>query len=378
MSITVKPINSIKEKKNFIRFKNNLYKNNQYAVPTLEIDQLESLNLKKNPAGEFCECQCFLAYNTKGEIIGRIAAIINHKANKTWNRNDGRFGFFDFIEDIEVAKALLASAEAWLKERGVDAIHGPLGFTDMDEEGMLVEGFNELGTMATLYNYPYYSQFMEKLGYVKDIDWVEKKITIPTEVPEKIKRLSSIVLEKNNLKVVKAKNTKEIIKNGWGDKVFELVNSEYAKLYGFSEITPKQIKYYVKMYFPMLSLDLITLVTDTNNNLVGFGITMPSLSKALQKANGKMLPFGWFHMLKALKSKKVEIVDLLLIAVKSEYQNKGVTAIIIDNILTGMNKLGVKYAESNPELETNYAIQNQWEILEYRNHKRRRIYIKSL
>lgn len=378
MSITIKPINQTRDIKKFIRFKNNLYKGNPYAVPTLEMDQMATLNLKKNPAGEFCQCQCFLAYNNKQEIVGRIAAIINHKANKTWNRNDGRFGFFDFIEDIDVAKTLLQSAEKWLRERGVDAIHGPLGFTDMDEEGLLVEGFNEVGTMATLYNYPYYSQYLEKLGYIKDIDWVEKKITIPKEIPEKIARLSSTVLEKYNLKIVDVKNTKKLIKEGWGEKVFELVNSEYAKLYGFSEISPKQIKHYVKMYFSILNLDLIALVADAENNLVGFGISMPSLSKALQKSNGRMLPFGWFYMLKALKSRKIEIADLLLIAVKSEYRNKGVTAIIIDKILSGMNKMGVKYAESNPELETNITIQNQWEILEYKNHKRRRIYIKSL
>ncbi len=376
--VKVLPIHTKRDMKRFVRFKNELYKGHKYAIPTLESDELSTLNEKKNPAMEFCERQCFLAYNEQGDIVGRICAIVNHRANEAWNKSGGRFGFFDFIEDIEVARALLDAATEWLKAKGLNEIEGPLGFTDMDEEGMLIEGYEELGTMATLYNFPYYPEFMDKLGYSKAADWVEFLLGIPNPIPERIVKFADIVERKNNLKVIRPKNTKELVAQGWADKIFKLINKEYAKLYGFTEMTERQINHYVKMYISLARVELIALVADQEDNLVGFGIALPSLSKALQKSKGRLFPLGWFHMLRALKSKHAEIIDLMLIAVAGKYQNKGLTAIIMHEIITGMNKFGATLAESNPELEVNHAMQNQWDIFENRIHKRRRAYRKDI
>lgn len=374
--IKVLPINSRADIKKFVLFKNQLYKGHKYAIPTLVSDEIGTLTPTKNPASEFCESQCFLAYDDKGRIVGRICAIINHRANETWGKKEGRFGFFDFVEDFEVASALLASAEAWIVERGMDAAHGPLGFTDMDEEGMLIEGFDQLGTMATLYNYPYYSEFIERLGYVKDVDWVEFKFNIPYPTPDRVVKFAKIVEQKNNLTVLRFKNAGQMVKEGWGTKIFELINSSYAKLYGFSSLTDRQIAHYVKMYLPIARIELISLIANAEGELVGFGISMPSLSRALQKSGGGMFPFGWFHMLKALKARKVDIVDLMLIAIAPLYQNKGLTAIIMNEIIGGMQKVGATQSESNPELESNETMQNQWDMFEREQHKRRRAYIK--
>lgn len=376
--IKVVPISGGKELKKFVKFKNRLYKNHPYAIPTLVSDELVTLNTKKNPASDFCESQCFLAYNAEGKIVGRICGIINNKANQTWNKNEGRFGFFDFIEDIEVAEALLNRVKEWLKERGVEAMHGPLGFTDMDEEGMLVEGFEEIGTMATLYNYPYYPQYMEMLGFKKDIDWVEFLVDVPKVMPERIEKFANIALQRTGAKIIKCKSPSELIKSGWAAKIFQLLNKEYAELYGFSALSQEQIDYYVKMYIPIVKLDLIAVIADQEDNLIGFGVSLPSLSKALQRSRGKMLPLGWFYMLKALKSKRTDVIDLMLIAVDDKYQNKGLNALIMREMINGMIDMGATYAESNPELETNDAIHKQWSLFTYRHHKRRRAYIKKI
>ena len=369
--IRVTPVGSHKELKQFVRFKNELYKNSLYAVPALVADEMATLNPRRNPASEFCDFQCFLAYNERGEVVGRIAAIINHRANETWNKKEGRFGFFDFIEEFEVAAELMKAAE-------MEAIHGPLGFTDMDEEGLLIEGFEEEGTMATLYNYPYYRGFIERLGYAKDIDWVEFRIAIPDQIPERVVKFSKIVAQKNNLRVVRCKSGGQMIKEGWGRKIFELINRSYSHLYGFSPLTQRQIDHYVRMYLPIVRMELIALIADEQDNLVGFGISLPSLSKALQKSRGRMFPFGWFYMLRALKAKRAEVIDLMLIAVHPDYQNKGLTAIVMDEVMQGMKRVGAKWAESNPELESNETMQKQWEMFERRQHKRRRAYIKHL
>lgn len=376
--IRVIPINTPKEMRTFVAFKTNLYKNSPYAVPALVADELATLNQKKNPAAEFCDFQCFLAYNEQNQVVGRIAAIINHRANEAWGKKEGRFGFFDFVEDFAVAQALIQTAEAWVKGRGMEAVHGPLGFTDMDEEGMLVEGYEEEGTMATLYNYPYYVDFIERLGYTKDVDWLEYRFDIPTEIPERVRKFSKIVATKLDVHVVRCKNGGQLIRQGWGTQIFELINTAYKDLYGFSTMTQRQIDHYVRMYLPMVRMELISLIADKNDKLVAFGISLPSLSKALQKSHGKMFPTGWFYMLRALKRKKVETIDLMLIAVDPEYQNKGLTAILMNEIILGMQKVGAKYSESNPELEHNDAMHNQWEMFERRQHKRRRAYIKRL
>lgn len=375
-SINIVAINSKKDIKRYVRFKNNLYKNHKYAVPSLEIDEIATLDPKKNPASDFCKWQCYLAYNEKNEIVGRITAMINYNANKTWDKKEGRFGFFDFIEDINVARALLNSAEQWIKKHGMNAIHGPLGFSDIDEEGMLVEGYDELSTMAALYNYPYYIDFMNQLGYSKDTDWIEMLINLPEEIPERVVKFASIVEQKNNLRVLKFKNAKDIIKQGWAVKLFELINIQFAGLYGFTPFTKRQIDHYCKMYIPLLRLELVCIIVDNEDNLAGFGLSFPSMSRALQKSKGRIFPFGWIHMLRALKSKKVEIVDLMLMAVDEKYKNKGLTAIVMYHIMNGMANIGAKYVETNVEAETNLTIHQQWEKFDTRVHKRRRAFIK--
>ncbi len=377
MSVTIKKVSTKQELKKFIRFNYLLYKNNPYSVPDLYDDMLNTFNPQKNAAFEFCEADYFLAYKEE-KLVGRVAAIINHRANETWNKNEVRFGWIDFIDDIEVSEALIRTVEEWGKAKGMDTIQGPLGFTDMDAEGMLIEGFDQLSTMATIYNYPYYPQHMEKLGFEKDADWVEFKVKVPTEVPPRMQRVSDIVSKKYNLHVKKLKNIKEINEHNYGQRIFSLINECYAPLYGYSKMTEAQINQYVKMYIPILDLQLVTLIEDENDELVGVGISMPSLSRALQKAKGSMLPFGWFHLIKALFMKKTKIVDLLLVGVKAEYQSKGVNAMLFADLVPEYIKYKFDFAESNPELDTNSRVKAQWDYFEAEQHKRRRAYKKTI
>ena len=309
MAITIKKVTSRKELKTFIRFNYELYKNNPYSVPDLLGDMLNTYDRNKNAAFEFCEADYFLAYKD-GRLVGRVAAIINHRANERWKVKNVRFGWIDFIDDEEVSAALLQTVENWGRERGMEAMQGPLGFTDMDAEGMLVEGFDQLSTMATIYNYPYYSKHMERYGMEKDVDWVEYRIKVPTDEPDKHKRISALVQKKFGLQIKKYKSSKKIARE-YGQKIFELVNEAYAPLYGYSPLSEGQIRQYVKMYLPILDLDMVTLVTDAEGELVAVGISMPSLSEALQKAKGKFFPFGWFHLLKALFWKHPPVLSIL-------------------------------------------------------------------
>lgn len=376
MAITIKKVKTKKDLKKFIRFNYNLYKDNKYSVPDLYDDMLSTFSKKKNAAFEFCEADYFLAY--KGdEIVGRVAAIINHRANEAWNKKDVRFGWIDFIDDIEVTDALLKAVEQWGKERGMEHIHGPLGFTDFDAEGMLIEGYDQLSTMATIYNYPYYPEHMEKLGYEKDADWVEYKIFIPDAIPEKHQRISELIQKKYNLKVKKYTSSKKIALD-YGQAIFELMNEAYVPLYGFAPLSQKQIDQYIAMYLPIVDLRMITLITDENDQLIAVGLSMPSLSEALQKARGRMLPFGWYHLLKALFLKRPKVLDLLLVAVKPEYQNKGVNALLFSDLIPVYQQLGFEYAESNPELEMNGKVQAQWGYFETELHKKRRAFIKDI
>lgn len=376
MAITIKKVSNKKDLKKFIRFNYNLYKDNKYSVPDLYDDMLNTFSKKKNAAFEFCEADYFLAY--KGdEIVGRVAAIINHRANEAWNKKDVRFGWIDFIDDIEVTDALLKAVEQWGKERGMEHIHGPLGFTDFDAEGMLIEGYDQLSTMATIYNYPYYPEHMEKLGYQKDADWVEYKIFIPDAIPEKHQRISELIQKKYNLKVKKYTSSKKIAQD-YGQAIFELMNEAYVPLYGFAPLSQKQIDQYIAMYLPIVDLRMITLITDENDQLIAVGLSMPSLSEALRKAKGRMLPFGWYHLLKALFLKRPKVLDLLLVAVKPEYQNKGVNALLFSDLIPVYQQLGFEYAESNPELEMNGKVQAQWGYFETELHKKRRAFIKDI
>ncbi|MBM6807129.1 N-acetyltransferase [Bacteroides caecicola] len=375
MGIIIKKVSSKQELKTFIRFNYELYKNNPYSVPDLYDDMLNTFSQKKNAAFEFCEADYFLAYKD-GKVAGRVAAIINHRANETWNKKEVRFGWIDFIDDMEVSSALLKQVEEWGKERGMEAMVGPLGFTDLDAEGMLIEGYDQLSTMSTIYNYPYYPVHMEKLGFEKETDWVEFKLMVPDKLPDKFVRISEIILQKYNLKIKKLKR-KEIKEKNYGQKIFDLINEAYAPLYGFSKMTQGQINQYIKMYLPLIDLRMVSLVENEQGELVAVGISMPSLSKALQKAKGRMLPFGWYHLLKALFIKKPKILDLLLVGVKPEYQSKGVNALLFYDLVPIYQQMGFEYGESNPELEVNKKVQAQWSAFESVQHKRRRAFRKS-
>ena len=377
MAVTIKKVSSRKELKEFIRFNYNLYKENPYSVPDLYEDILDTFSPTKNPAFAFCEADYFLAYKDD-KLVGRVAAIINKRANETWEKKEVRFGWIDFIDDPEVSEALINAVIKWGKERGMNAIVGPLGFTDMDAEGMLVEGFDELSTMATIYNYPYYPQQIERLGFEKDADWVEYKIFIPKEMPEKHRRISEMLMKRYNLKIKKLTSRKEIKENNYGQKIFDLINEAYAPLYGYSKMTQAQIDQYVNTYLSILDLRMVTLVEDEQKNLIAVGISMASLSEALQKAKGKMYPFGWYHLAKALFLKRPKVLDLLLVAVKPEYQNKGVNALLFYDLIPVYQQLGFVYAESNPELELNSKVQGQWTYFENKQHKRRRAYKKEI
>ncbi|WP_462337460.1 N-acetyltransferase [Phocaeicola barnesiae] len=374
MAIRIKKVSNKKELKTFIRFNYELYKDNAYSVPDLYDDMLNTFSPQKNAAFEFCEADYFLAYKDN-KVVGRVAAIINRRANETWNKKEVRFGWIDFIDDLEVSKALLDTVEKWGKERGMEAMVGPLGFTDMDAEGMLVEGFDQLGTMATIYNYPYYPEHMQRLGLEKEADWVEFKLTVPDKLPEKFVRISEIILQKYKLKIKKL-NRKDLKEKNYGQRIFDLINEAYAPLYGYSQMTQRQIDQYIKMYLPLIDLRMVSLVEDEAGELVAVGISMPSLSEALQKAKGKMLPFGWFHLLKALFIKKPKVLDLLLVGVKPEYQSKGVNALLFYDLVPVYQQMGFEYGESNPELELNKKVQAQWSAFESVQHKRRRAFKK--
>lgn len=376
MAVEIVKVTTKKQLKQFIRFNYELYKDNPYFVPELFEDTMGTLRKDRNAAFEFCDADYFLAYRD-GKIVGRIAAIINPRANEKWGCKAARFGWVDFIDDNEVVDALFATAEAWARERGMTEIQGPLGFTDFDPEGMLIEGFDRMSTMATIYNHPYYPKHLERLGYVKDVDWVEFLFTVPDKKWEKAERVAAIVERKFGLHVVKAKSCSEIAKR-YGDAIFDLCNESYSGLYGFSPLTPKQIKQFVKMYLPFADKRLLCLVVDKDDNLVALGISLFSLSDALRKAKGRMFPFGWWHMLKALFIKQPKQLDFLLAAVKPEYQSKGAFALVFNELIGHYIEMGIKHIESNPELEHNKDMQNLWADFEKEQHKRRRAFKKEL
>ena len=375
MSVTIKEVETKQDLKQFVEFNIKLYKDCPYHVPSLISDEMKTLDRQKNPSFDFCESKYFLAYQGE-KIVGRIAGIINHKANEHWKETNVRFGFIDFIDDESVSSALMSAVEEWGKEKGMNAIHGPLGFTDLDYEGLLVWGFDQVGTMATTYSYPYYKDHLEKFGYEKDQDWNEFRITMPNEVPEKYSRISQIVLRKYGLKIKKFKKTKEVWP--YANKIFELWNEAYKPLYGYSELSPRQIDYYVKMYIPMLDLDLVTLVVkEDDDSIVGIAIALPSLSKALKKAKGRLFPLGWAYLLNAFYGKN-DVVDLYIIGITPEYQGKGINALMFNDLIPIFNRKGYVFSESNPELEMNTKMHSQWDDYDTIHHKTRRAFIKKL
>lgn len=379
-SIQIKRVETKKDLKRFIEFHYDLYKGNPYDVPNLYSDEVNTLSKNKNAAFDFCEAEYYLALK-EGKIVGRVAAIINHKANEKWKKKDVRFGWIDFIDDIEVSRALFKAVEEYGRKKGMDDIVGPLGFTDMDPEGMLTWGFDKLGTMATIYNYEYYPQHMEKLGgWEKDNDYVEYYLVVPEKSPEKYTKIAEMVEKRYNLHVRKL-TKKDIFQGGYGKKLFDLINLTYSDLYGFSELTDRQIDQYVKMYFPFADLNLVTVIEDGNkdNQLAGLGITIPSLSHALQKCRrGRLFPFGWWHLLRAIKFHKTDGVDLLLMGFLPEYRSKGANALLFADLIPRYVNYGFKWGETQVEMESNEGVQSQWGPLDPINHKKRRCYRRSL
>lgn len=377
MSVQVIEVKTSRDLNRFIEFNYDLYKNHPYAVPELYMDLKGMFNPKKNPALRFCEAQPFIAVRD-GKVVGRIVGIINTRANETWDIKVARFGWIDFIDDIEVSRALIDTVSEWGRQRGMNTLQGPLGFTDMDREGMLIEGFDKQGTMSTYYNYPYYPEHMEKLGLEKEIDWVERYVLYPDKMPEKYERISQIAAKRSNLRIFKLTNMKQLREGGWGKKLFELINASYAPLFGYSKLDDEQIKQLVDTYLPMIDLRMQSLILNEKDELVGCGLCMPSIVKALQKSGGKLFPFGWYHLLKSLKWKHEDGVELLLVAVHPDYQGKGVNALIFYDLIPIFGEMGFKWAETNPQLETNFQSQAQWDYLPNKVIKKRRCYKKPL
>ena len=379
--IEIKKVESKKDLKTFIDFHYDLYEGNEYDVPNLFSDEMNTLSKDKNAAFDFCEAEYFLAYKD-GKLAGRVAAIINHKANNKWGKKSVRFGWIDFIDDREVSKALLDAVEKYGREKGMEDVVGPLGFTDMDPEGMLVWGFDQLGTMPTIYNYAYYPEHIEALeGFEVDNKYVEFKIMVPDEVPEKYAKIAMMIEKRYNLHVRKL-TKKDVFQGGMGQKIFDLINDTYKDLYGYSELSQKQIDQLIKSYLGFLDFNLITCIedwTDGEHKLIGVGITMPSLAHALRKCRrGRLLPFGWFHVLRAIKMHKTNIVDLLLIGILPEYRAKGANALLFADLIPWYQKYGIEWGETQVELETNAGVQGQWGALTPVMHKRRKCYKKII
>lgn len=373
MGVVIKEVTNKRDLKRFIKFPFDIYSKNKYWIPPLLIDEVKNLSKEKNPAFDFCEAKYWLAYKNE-KLSGRIAGIINNRYNEKVGKKTARFSYFDFIDDDEVSCKLLQTVEDWAQQKGIQSIHGPLGFTDMDPEGMLIEGFEELGTIATIYNHPYYQTHIEKHGFVKEIDWVEFELYPTKDIPEKIERIAETVLKRYNLRVLKVKKAKELLP--YAHQIFEVLNLAYKNIHGFVSLTERQIDLYVKQYFGFIKPDFVPVIVNEENQVVAFGISMPSLSKAFQKIRGRLLPFGFIHVLKAMKNNNR--ADLYLTGVRPDYQDKGVNAILICEANKTYRKHNITVVESNPELESNSKVQAQWRLYGRRQHKRRRCYIKQL
>lgn len=371
--IEVSAVESKSDLKRFVDFQYSLYKGNPYFVPPIRSAELETFSPRHNPAYEHCESKLFIA-SRKGQIIGRIAGIINHLENNGSEKRNARFGWVDFIDEEAVSSSLFEAVESWAKQRGCQVIKGPYGFSNMDKAGLLISGYEELATMAGIYNYPYYVDHIEELGYKKLIDWKEFEASVPASIPERVIKFADMIKERYQLTEFQTKDKQEL--NRIGHQIFELINLTYKDLEGFIPHSNAQIDLFVKRYLGFVNPDFISIVLDSQNKLAGFGIAMPSFSRALQKAGGRIFPFGIFHLHRAMK--KNDRVDLYLIAVRPDLQNKGITALMFRKIIQTCNKYGITKAETNPELETNHDVQNLWRGYEMRQHKNRRSYQKEL
>ena len=377
MGVTVRRVQTRNELKEFVEFPNRLYKGNKCFVPKMFSNEMKTLDPKKNPAFEFCEAACFLACDDEGKTVGRVAAIVNKKANEIWSHAEVRFGWIDFIDDPAVSAALIDKVVEFGKQRGMTRISGPLGFTDFDPEGMLVEGFDQLCTMVLIYNYPYYPRHMEAMGFTKEVDWLEYKIYLPEKVPDKISRIARIIEKRGEYHLLKV--TRDMIRQeNYGQKIFKLINDAYSGLYNFTPLTPKMIDGYVDQYLGVVNLDYVSLVVDNDGELAAVGITIPSIVNALQSCGGKLLPFGWSKILKSMYGKHEERIEMMLIGVRPEDANKGLISLIFDDLLRRYIKKGFKWAETNAELESNKAMSSIWGMFDYDQTKRRRIYTREI
>ena len=376
MAVEIRQIETKRELKQFIQFANDLYADCPYYCPPLLFDELNCFDPEKNPALEVCEFQLWMAYR-EGKPVGRVAGIINRRANEKWGFKHVRFGWFDFIDDIEVSKALLDTVAAWGKARGMDALNGPVGFTDFDHEGLLLEGYDYPAVMASLYNYPYYVKHVEAYGLTKEADWIELQVFPPKQTPERIERLAEMVKQRYHVKIVKVKNSRELVKR-FGIEYMDVIDAAYQKLYNFQPMTDKQKNYYKDMYFQFLNFDFVTLVVNEKEELVGVGLGMPDISPALRKCGGKLLPFGWYHLLKALKAKHMESFSFLLIAVRPDYQDKGINALFLQDQIPLINQYGIRKLETTSMLETNTKVLSFFTQFEHKQHKKHRAYIKAL
>lgn len=373
MAVRLIEVKTARELKKFINYPLKLYRNNPYYVPAMASDERNTLDPTKNPAFEYCEARYWLAYKDN-RIVGRIAGIINPRHNLKWDAPYIRFGWLDFEDDPAISAALIRVVEGWGREKGLKAIHGPLGFTDLDREGMLIEGFEEVATLATLYNYSYYPEHLDHLDYRKDTDWVEYELTMPEKLDERVARAAHIVLKRHDLHLLEAKNKYELLP--YAPQLFNLINDEYSHLYGATPLSPKEIEHYTAAYFSFAQPDFVPVILNEQDEMVAFGVTFPSLSKALQKSRGRLFPFGWARMLHALSHNKR--ADLYLIAVRKKYQGLGVNMVLMNQVWEAFKRRGIEKVETNPELEDNLDVQSQWKMIEKRQHKRRRCYIKEL
>ena len=374
--IVIREVTTKRELNRFVQFGIDLYKDNPFYCPPIVFDEVNTFNPKGNPALEVCDFVIYMAYRN-GEIVGRIVGIVNHRANEAWGVKKCRFGWFDFVDDYEVFKSLIDAVAEWGREKGMTCLNGPVGFTDFDHQGLLIEGFNYNAPMASLYTHPYYMAHYERYGLRKEADWIEYQITPPAEAPERMRRVVQLVENRYGLHVVKVKNSRELRKR-YGYSYFDVLDSAYQKLYNYQPMTQRQKQYYCKMYFPILNFDFVTMVANERDEIVAVGLGMPSLSQALRKCRGRMFPFGWYHLIKALKAKKMTDFDLLLIAVRPDYQDKGVTALIFNEMTPHFQKYGIQRVETTAILETNHKSLANFAEFDHIQHKRRRAFIRDI
>ncbi|NLZ18712.1 MAG: N-acetyltransferase [Bacteroidales bacterium] len=376
MSVEIRPVKTRRELRRFVNFPEKLYRDNPYYVPPLVFDQMDTLDQKKGAAQEFCDSALYLAYKD-GELAGRVAAIVNHKANEQWDHKEVRFGWYDFIEDPEVAKALMEKVYEFGREQQMDSVVGPLGFTDFDPEGMLIDGYDRLSTMALIYNFPYYNDYMEEMGFGKDADWIEYKVQIPKVMPERWPRLEKVIMERANVHI-RPLTRKIVRKEGYGEKIFRCINDCYKDLYNYTVLPDHMAKKYLDFYLSILDLKFVSMVENEKGDLIAFGITMPTIVHALQKSRGKLFPFGWWYLAKSMFIKHEGGSEMLLVGVHPDYQNSGVNSLVFMDMFRKFNEAGVVWAETNAILETNLKNQGQFRDFEHECKKRRRSYIKKL